>query len=63
MGASLFKGGKITIELEGGNNTFMPGQQIRGTVFVDQKDPFESTGLVISLIGSEHAFFDESNDK
>lgn len=63
MGASLFKGGKIRVELAGGNNTFIGGQQINGTVFVEQTDPFQAKGLVVSFVGSEHTFFDESNDK
>lgn len=63
MGNSLFDGGKITIELANNIDTFLPGQMVCGTLHVDQVKPYEATKLMISLIGSEHAFFDESNDK
>jgi len=41
----------------------MPGQIINGTVNVDQTEPYAAKKLVVSFIGSEHTFFDESNDK
>jgi hypothetical protein len=32
---SLYKGGKISIELENNVDTFLPGQTIKGQVIVD----------------------------
>jgi hypothetical protein len=61
MGNSLFAGGSITIDLENNVDTFVPGQMINGTVNVEQKEPYAAKKLIVSFIGSEHTFFDESN--
>lgn len=63
MGNSIFKGGKISIELNDNIDTFLPGQIINGQVIVEQEQPFAASKLMLSFIGSEHSFFDESNDK
>ena len=63
MGNSLFTGGKFDIELENNIDVFYPGQIIKGAVNVEQTQPYEASKLILSFVGSEHTFFDESNDK
>ena len=52
-----FSGGLISIILDTNTNSFFAGQEINGTVHVDQVTAFSAKSLTVSLIGKEVVLF------
>ena len=61
--ARVFPGGQIMVEIEGNRLSYMPGEYVKGMIFVNQQQPFPSTMLELKLMGREFTHFISSNGK